>query len=143
MPVVAHPAWPDASAAPTVGIWCDPPDRRTLSPMEKRVRRFLLLVAMLLCISVGPALAAPTCQDANGSAARCGAANAMPQGWKLPDDEYRRRQAALGNVADPAALLNAVALIAALLALIALLPDFDGRSDADWDEQEGDKPRRR
>ena len=90
-----------------------------------------------------PALAAPTCQDANGSAARCGAVNAMPLGWKLPDEEYRRRQAALGNVVDPHALLNAVALIASLLAIIALLPDFDGRSDGDWDEQEGDNRRRR
>jgi hypothetical protein len=67
----------------------------------------------------------------------------MPAGWKLPDEEYRRRQAALGNVVDPHALLNAFALIASLLAIIALLPDFDGRSDGDWDEQEGDNRRRR
>ncbi len=98
---------------------------------------------MLLCAPVGPALAAPTCQDANGSAARCGAPNAMPLGWKLPDEEFHRRQAALGNVADPRDVLNAIALIGALLVIIALLPDFDGRSDGDWDEQEGDDRRRR
>ncbi|MEJ0097542.1 MAG: hypothetical protein WDM84_05900 [Bauldia sp.] len=112
--------------------------------MEKRARRFLLLLTTLLCVSAGPALAAPTCQDANGSAARCGAANAMPQGWKLPDEEYRRRQAALGNVADPQALLNAIILIAGLLALIALLPDFDGRAPTPiGTSRKGDKPRRR
>jgi hypothetical protein len=101
------------------------------------MRRFLLLAATLLGATTLPALAAPTCQDANGSVARCGAANAMPLGWKLSDEEYHRRQAALGNVFDPRELLNAIALIAALLAIIALLPDFDGRSDDDWDEQEG------
>ena len=112
--------------------------------MGKSMRRFLLVfLTLLLCAPAYPALAAPTCQDANGSAARCGTPNAMPLGWKLPDEEYRRRQAALGNVVDPHALLNAVALIASLLAIIALLPNFDGRSDGDWDEQEGDNRRRR
>lgn len=109
------------------------------------MRRFLLILAIVLlpCAAAYPALAAPTCQDANGSAARCGASNAMPLGWKLPDDVFRQRQAALGNVADPRDILNAIGLIVALLAIIALLPDFDGRSDGDWDEQEGDNRRRR
>jgi hypothetical protein len=88
-------------------------------------------------------LAAPTCQNANGSVARCGSPGAMPVGWKLPDDEYKLRQAALGNRTEPWALLDAVVLVASLLAIIALLPDFDGSSDVDWDEQEGDNRRRR
>ncbi len=107
------------------------------------MRRFLLVFAMLLCASACPAPAAPTCEDANGSVARCGAANAMPLGWKLSDEEFHRRQTALGNAFDPRELLNAIALIAALLAILALLPDFDGRSDEDWDTQEGDKRTRR
>jgi hypothetical protein len=107
------------------------------------MRRFFLVFATVLCASAFPALAAPTCQDANGTTARCGSPGAMPIGWKLPDDEFLRRQAALGNVADPQTVVNAIALIAALLAILALLPDFDGRSDGDWDEQEGDKRRRR
>ena len=131
---------------PMADIWRDPHNGRRLpvlrGHMGKSMHRFLLVFATLICVSA-PALAAPTCQDANGSAARCGAANAMPLGWKLPDEEYTRRQTALGNVVDPHALLNAIALIASLLAIIALLPDFDGRSDGDWDEQEGDHRRRR
>lgn len=107
------------------------------------MRRFLLAIAILLSASAGPALAAPTCQDVNGSVARCGTPGAMPLGWKLPDEEYDRRQAALGNDTDPHALLHAIILVASLLAIIALLPDFDGRSDVDWDEQEGDDRRRR
>jgi hypothetical protein len=34
-------------------------------------------------------------------------------------------------------------LIGSLLTIIALLPDFDGRADDDWDEQEGDDRRQR
>jgi hypothetical protein len=107
------------------------------------MRRFMVAIAILLCASVSPALAAPTCQNANGSVARCGSPGAMPVGWKLPDDEYKLRQAALGNRTEPWALLDAIVLVASLLAIIALLPDFDGSSDVDWDEQEGDNRRRR
>jgi hypothetical protein len=107
------------------------------------MRRLLSVFAILLGTAAHPALAAPTCQDANGSAARCGAANAMPFGWRLPDEEFSQRQAALGNVVDPQAVWSAVALIGSLLAIIALLPDFDGRADDDWDEQEGDDRRQR
>jgi len=106
------------------------------------MRRLLLVLVLLLGSPHGAALAAPTCQDINGSTARCGAPNAMPLGWKLPDDEFARRQAALGNLNDPHVIWNAIALVAALLTIIALLPDFDGRSDRDWDRQEGDRPRR-
>ena len=107
------------------------------------MRCLLFALVMLIGATAYPALAAPTCQDANGSAARCGMPNAMPLGWRLPDDEFHRRQTALGNVTDPHVLVDAIALIVSLFAVIALLPDFDGRSGEDWDEQEGDKRRRR
>ncbi len=103
----------------------------------------LPLVIAIFCAAISPAAAAPTCQDANGSVARCGTPGAMPLGWKPSDAEYHRRQAALGNVFDPKEVVNAVALIVGLFAIIALLPAFDGRSDADWDKQEGDDRRRR
>ena len=106
------------------------------------VRRLVVITATVFCAAAWPAAAAPTCQDANGSVARCGAANAMPQGWRLSGDEYHRRQAAIGNVFDPREVIGAIALIAGLLAIVALLPNFDGSSDADWDKQEGDRRRR-
>jgi hypothetical protein len=34
-------------------------------------------------------------------------------------------------------------VVAAIFALIALMPPFDGAGEGDWDEQEGDRPRRR
>ena len=106
------------------------------------VRRLVVITATVFCAAAWPAAAAPTCQDANGSVARCGAANAMPREWRLSSEEYHRRQAAIGNVFDLEEALGAAALIAALLAIIALLPNFDGRSATDWDEQEGDRRRR-
>lgn len=105
-------------------------------------RLILIAAAALFWAAVSPAAAAPTCQDVNGSVARCGTPNAMPPEWRLSGDEFHRRQEAIGNVFDPHEVVDAVALIAALLAIIALLPNFDGRSAADWDEQEGDRPRR-
>ncbi len=108
------------------------------------MRGFPLISAIAFCaVAIGPALAAPTCQDANGSVARCGTPGAMPLGWKLSDDEFHQHQAALGNVFDPKEVMNAIALIVGLLAIIALLPAFDGRSDIDWDEQEDDRRERR
>jgi len=120
-----------------------PPHRAGMLEIGRDVRRFAFAIAVLLCGIACPAMAAPTCQDVNGSAARCGAPNAMPLGWRLSEDEYHRRQQALGNTNDPWLVVNAVTLIAGLFAIIALLPNFDGRSDRDWDRQEGDTPPRR
>jgi hypothetical protein len=108
------------------------------------MRPLILLFAMLaLLVSAPAAMAAPTCQDINGTTTRCGTADAMPVGWSLPPAEFNSRQAALrSDDANPSALPNALCFIFLLLALFAVLPDFDGRSDADWDEQEGDDRRR-
>jgi hypothetical protein len=107
------------------------------------MRRLVIAIGILLFAAAAPALAAPTCQDANGTTARCGTPGAMPVGWKLTNAEFERRQTALGNVIDPDVAVAAFILIAALLAIIALLPEFDGRSGDDWDEQEGDERRLR
>jgi len=110
------------------------------------MRHFGLVLLISLGMAAGsilPTVAAPTSQDANGTTTRCGTPNAMPVGWQLSAEEFHQRQEALGNVFDSRTLMSALALIAALFAIITLLPDFDGRSGNDWDEQEGDRPRRR
>jgi hypothetical protein len=67
----------------------------------------------------------------------------MPIGWSLPPAEFNSRQAALrSGDSNPSALPNALCFIFLLLALFAFLPEFDGRNDADWGEQEGDDNKR-
>src|ERR1700761_8416899 len=108
------------------------------------MRPLILLSAFLALLVSAPAtMAAPTCQDKDGTTTRCGTANAMPVGWSLPPAEFNSRQAAL-RTDEPSrfALPNALCFIFLLLALFAVLPDFDGRNDADWDEQEDDAKRR-
>lgn len=104
--------------------------------------RLLALLAVLASFAWAPvAIAAPTCPD-NGTTTRCGTPHAMPVGWRLPPEEFNRRQALVQGEPTPHAFSNAVVFIVLLLSIIALLPDFDGRNDSDWDEQEGDGPRR-
>ncbi|MEJ1970668.1 MAG: hypothetical protein WDN03_18880 [Rhizomicrobium sp.] len=91
---------------------------------------------LIVLLSAPAALAAPTCQDRAGGTIRCGAEGAMPAGWSLPDSE---REAPPPT--DTLAMWEAIAMVAMLLALIAIMPEFDGRSDADWDRQEGDDER--
>jgi hypothetical protein len=108
------------------------------------MRPLVLLCAMLaLLVSAPAAMAAPTCQDKDGTTTRCGTASAMPVGWSLPPAEFNSHQAALrSDTPNPTTLPSALCFIVLLLALFAFLPDFDGRSDADWDEQEGDDRQR-
>jgi hypothetical protein len=89
-----------------------------------------ILAAFLCCAA--PAGAAPTCQDQNGSAARCGAPGAMPLGWSLPPEDFHRRQVALQGTPDSDRLITLVGALVLFLAFLALLPEFDGRSDEDW-----------
>ncbi|HEY0107605.1 MAG TPA: hypothetical protein VGB91_16100 [Rhizomicrobium sp.] len=62
----------------------------------------------------------------------------MPVGWVLPADEAAAHDAGHSLVSQLPKALQAVTLIALLLALFAVLPDFDGRTGADWDKQEDD-----
>jgi hypothetical protein len=59
----------------------------------------------------------------------------MPVGWDLPGDQARDRLA--GRSDDPGAgkLIGLTLFLGGLFALIALLPDFEGR----WDGQENDE----
>ena len=109
------------------------------------MRSILLALIAIATLSAAPAvLAAPTCQDRNGDTIRCGTTGAMPVGWTLPPAELQARQMAAQQDGPSAeAMIGMVIIIGSLFALIALMPEFDGRRDSDWDEQEGDFPRRR
>jgi hypothetical protein len=88
-----------------------------------RVGAFLLLVLL-----AAPADAAPTCQDRHGVTVRCGTRRAMPVGWTAP--EWDRVVPPSGNRHDMVIAAGAILL---LLALIALMPEFDGSSGKDWE----------
>jgi hypothetical protein len=61
----------------------------------------------------------------------------MPVGWSLPDSER-----SAPPPGDTLVMWEAICTVAMFLALIAIMPEFDGRSDADWDRQEDDERRR-
>ena len=98
----------------------------------------LAIAATAFLLTAPAALAAPTCQDANGDTIRCETPGAMPVGWTLPAQERLARQAS--EPATPLAdeLLGLVCFLGGFFALIALMPEFDGWNPGDWDRQEGD-----
>ena len=104
--------------------------------MKPSFIRALLLafLAATMLLTTHAARAAPTCQDQHGLTIRCGTPGAMPVGWSLPFEE-RPFKPAPPSASQMLTLIGALGL---LFALIALLPDFDGRTNEDWDEQEGD-----
>ena len=102
----------------------------------RNMRALLFAFALLV---PAPALAAPICLTRAGDPVHCEARSAMPLGWRLPPDEAARREI---EQPRPSArtILGAVAGLALFFALIALLPEFDGARDQDWDEQEKRDP---
>jgi hypothetical protein len=108
-------------------------------------RSILALAAVVIMLTAPAAMAGPTCQDSSGDTIRCGTPGAMPVGWTLPQEERLERQAAAPDADGPSAtlLLSLFCFIGGLFALIALMPDFDGRNAEDWDRQEGDDEDRR
>jgi hypothetical protein len=92
--------------------------------------------ALALAILITPlaARAAPTCVTRQGDTVHCNAPGAMPVGWTLPDAEQIARRAAQPQGPGALQLAGLAAFLAGLLALILLLPDFQGR----WDRQDGD-----
>lgn len=92
------------------------------------------LLAAVLLLTAPAALAAPTCQDRDGLTIRCGTQGAMPVGWSLPFEERKFES----HSPTTGQMLHLIATLGLLFALIALLPDFDGTSSRDWDQQEGD-----
>lgn len=94
----------------------------------------LAFLASVLALTTPAAFAAPTCQDRHGLTIRCGTQGAMPLGWSLPFEE--RPFHPPGPSASQ--LLALIGTLGLLFALIALLPEFDGTHDRDWDKQEDD-----
>ncbi len=88
-------------------------------------------------------MAAPTCQNQSGDTVRCGTQDAMPVGWTASPAQFAARQLSRPPGAGASEIVTVIAVIALFLAMIALLPDFDGSRGEDWDPQEGDKPERR
>ena len=102
------------------------------------MRRLAPAAAVLLLIAPS-AHAAPTCVDKNGETIRCGVAAAMPVGWTPSPQQRLNWQIANPPHSDRAPMLKAIWLIGLFLAMIALMPEFDGTRDGDWDKQEGDE----
>ena len=64
----------------------------------------------------------------------------MPVGWEPSPEQRLNRQQPPINENTFAELL---CVMGVFFALMALLPDFDGRGSGDWDKEEGDGERRR
>jgi hypothetical protein len=105
---------------------------RLYGVLQRQAMRLVIAIAAVF-LAVAPAAAAPTCQTRAGVTVRCDVASAMPVGWTAPEGER-----ATVPASDPNNGWRALAIVALLLALIALLPEFDGRQSADWGRQEGD-----
>ncbi len=103
----------------------------------------LVLAAAISLFTADAALAGPCCVDKNGDPIKCGVPGAMPVGWSLPPRQLLDREMLHPMDANMNELLKAFCAIGLLLALIALLPEFDGTRAGDWDKQEGDDETRR
>jgi hypothetical protein len=101
------------------------------NPSETPVRTILLV--LVLCAT--PVMAAPTCQTIHGDTIRCATPGAMPVHWSAPPEQWHPHTGR-GSAGDLPQVLMVLALF---FAMIALLPDFDGRNASDWDKQEEDE----
>jgi len=102
--------------------------------------RLAVLAFVSALLAAPTALAAPTCNDLDGHAVRCGTLGAMPVGWEpspepLAAQEAEPRPAGLSQTQ----LFGIVCFIGGLLALFALLPDFEDGQGGGWDRQEDDE----
>ncbi len=97
------------------------------------------LLATGALLSIGPATAAPMCENTAGVPVQCGHPGAMPLGWTVSPRQREIYLKTLPPDPSPTILFSLAVLIGALFALIALMPDFDGRTDTDWGRQEGDE----
>jgi len=96
--------------------------------------RLLAIITAAALLTAPAAMAAPTCQDRSGDTIRCGTEGSMPVGWTLPAPQ--RLQVLAARPATPPANLFGLGLfLIGFFALLALLPDFDGK----WDRQEQDE----
>jgi hypothetical protein len=101
------------------------------------------LVVSVSLLTAPAALAAPTCQDVNGGTIRCGTPGAMPVGWTLSPQQLLERQSSGPEYPTTAELLELFCVMGLFFAVMALMPEFDGRRAGDWDRQEDDPEERR
>lgn len=101
-----------------------------------RVLSALIAAAALIAAPAAHA-SPPACQTINGGAVKCGEAGAMPFGWSPPADVVEQQQAL--SLPDAPETLSLIGILFALFALIALMPDFDGK----WEIEDGEDDRRR
>ena len=107
------------------------------------MRRLILAFTVAATLITAPAaLAAPTCQNQNGETMKCGIQGAMPVGWALSPQQLLDRQASRPTYPSVNQLLELVSVIGVFFALMALMPEFDGRRAGDWGEQEEDREER-
>lgn len=94
-----------------------------------------------LLLAASAVNAAPTCDNRNGETVKCGTPGAMPVGWVPSAADLVDRPSTPGL--GPAETVALIYILGAFFALLALMPEFDGWRDSDWDEQEGEKRKRR
>ncbi len=104
--------------------------------MRRSVAVLCVLAALLASQTV---TAAPTCLNRAGDGVRCGVPGAMPVGWSPPPEQVAARLAAMPPGPDLGHMMVMIYVVGAIFAIIALMPEFDGRNPEDWDEQEGDR----
>ncbi|WP_293899057.1 hypothetical protein [Phenylobacterium sp.] len=101
--------------------------------------RLLLLAFVILLSSAAAAWAAPTCNDMEGRTVRCGTPGAMPVGWIPPPEVLEIRRAAAPPGPNPTEIFGIACFIGGLLALFALLPDFEDGKGGGWDREDDDE----
>jgi hypothetical protein len=97
------------------------------------------LVLVLLLWSL-PAFAAPICFNHAGDTVHCNVPSAMPVGWEPSAEEHQRWLKKQPPTPSANVLLGTAIALLAFLAMIGLMPEFDGRDDDDWkDPDQGPK----
>jgi hypothetical protein len=89
------------------------------------------ILALILMLTAAPALAAPTCWDREGRAARCGTAGAGPVGAALTPEQSAARLAIPTYRLSAREAFALAAVVGGLFGLIVLMPRFNGRWDDD------------
>ena len=98
----------------------------------------VILVVLDLMLAAPAALAAPTCLNKSGDTVRCEAAGAMPVGWTPSPQQLLIWQKSRPPGPSTGDIVKVFCTVGLLLALIALMPEFDGTQAEDWDAQEDD-----
>jgi hypothetical protein len=96
----------------------------------------------VLLLGAPAAVAAPTCDNRSGDTVKCGTPGAMPVGWAPSPGDVLDHPATPPDL-NPAEVVALIYILGAFFALIALMPEFDGWRDGDWDKQEGDSKKKR